>query len=208
MTLEQQIHAGDELPLSNDRIRRLIKRIEGGDSSALIALYDGTSRLVFGLIVRVLKDRTAAEETLLDVYTQVWKQSSFGPEVPALDWLIGIARESAAARLNWGQRDKTKREIPAESIDSAMTVSPERQELARSSLSSIPGLQKELLERAYYGGMSCAEMAAQIGKPLGAVKTHLRLGLSTLSDSIRQEAGPKMKAGTATGGDIEARKSD
>ena len=163
----------------------LIRKIAGGKRSALIALYDSTSRLTFGLIMRILGDRTTAEEALLDAYTCVWKQSPlYDPAISPMAWLMTIARDSAVARLPRIRRDARKQEIPAYHADSTISVASEQQQLARSSLEALPSAQRELLEWAYYGGMSCGEMAAQIGKPVGAVKTLLRLGLSGFGENF------------------------
>jgi DNA-directed RNA polymerase specialized sigma24 family protein len=87
-----------------------------------------------------------------------------------------------------------------------MSVASEQQKVARSSLEAMPTARRELLEWAYYGGMSCGEMAAQIGKPIGAVKTLLRLGLSSFAENFNtvqtQSNTPE------TGGQLEARKGD
>lgn len=176
---------------SNEPIAALIRKIEEGDPSALMLLYDATNRLVFGLLVRILgPDRASAEEALLDVYTQIWKNAgSYDPELTSLEWVLTIARMSAVARLNWSKRENRKPESPAGSTRSAMTVAPEKQKLARSSFDSLPPVQRELLEWAYYGGISCSEMAAQVGKPVGAVKSHLRLGLIKLGESIGAASG-------------------
>jgi RNA polymerase sigma-70 factor (ECF subfamily) len=190
--LEQQIPASRESALSNESIIALIRKIEGGDASALILLYDATSRLTFGLIMRILGDRAFAEETLLDVYTHLWKHAgSYDPGMAPLEWLLTIARTSAVARLHWSKRDSRAPESPAGNVPPAMTVAPEQQKIARSSLGSLPSAQRELLEWAYYGCISCSEMAAQIGKPLGAVKSHLRLGLVKLGECIRPVSGAK-----------------
>jgi RNA polymerase sigma-70 factor, ECF subfamily len=190
--LEQQIHASRERTLSNETIIALIRKIEGGDSSALILLYDSTSRLIFGLIMRILGDRTSAEVALLDVYTHLWKHAaSYDARMTPLEWMVTIARTSAVARLHWSKRNSRKPESSTGNIDAAMTVAPEQQKLARSSLESLASAQRELLEWAYYGGISCNEMASQIGKPLGAVKSHIRLGLAKLAECIRPISGTK-----------------
>jgi len=190
ITLEQDVQASRGLRLSNDSIAELIRKIEGGNSSALLALYDGTSRLIFGLVVRILSDRASAEETLLDIYTQVWKQPPLGGSgILPLDWLVTLAWTKALARLQWNGQDNRKRDIGAGEADPAMTVAPGEQRDARLALESLPSVQQELLEWAYYGGMSCNEMAAQIGKPLGAVKSHIKAGLSRLSENLSPDAG-------------------
>ncbi len=179
----------------------LIKRAAGGDTSALIKFYDGTSRLVFGLLMRVLGDRISAEETLLDVYTQVWRKSArYDPEIPPLEWLIKIGRDSAVARLHWTKREThAKRETLPGQNDSDLTVAPEQQKLARASLASISSAQREILEWAYYGNSSCSEIAAQTGKPVGAVRNHIRLGLSRIGESTESKPD-QLTAGNAAGG--------
>ena len=81
-----------------------------------------------------------------------------------------------------------------------MTVAPDRQELARNTLGSLVPAQQEILGWAYYSGLSCSEIAAQIGKPVGAVKTHARLGLNKLSDLFHPFLEREMQAGKATEG--------
>ena len=199
--MEQEIQANHETPLSNETVLELIRKIEGGDSSALASLYDKTNRLLFGLVLRILGDRTSAEEALLDVYTHIWKHpASCGSVLLPLEWLTTIARDRAVARLHWSKQGKSRPSFKAANRDSAMTVAPDRQELARFSIGSLVPAQQEILEWAYYSGLSCSEIAAQIGKPLGAIKTHARLGLNKLSDLFRPMIGREMEAKTSTGG--------
>jgi RNA polymerase sigma-70 factor (ECF subfamily) len=182
--LEQGTHVVGEFSLSDEKIAALIRKIESGESAALIILYEATSRLLFGVIVRILGDRTSAEETLLDVYTQIWKKPTcFAPGISVLEQLVAVARLSALSRLHWTKRDNLKQESTQSAGDSAMTVAPEQQDRARSSLESIPSGQRGLLEWAFYSGLSCDEIAARMGRPAGAVRTHLRLGLGTIGES-------------------------
>jgi RNA polymerase sigma-70 factor (ECF subfamily) len=200
MTLDQQTQDIREFSLSNDAVKELIRRIEGGDQSALIALYDKTSRLLFGLILRILGDRTSAEETLLEVYTHLWRQpKSRDMALLPLEWLTALARAQAVARLHWNKQGKRKAGFQIRTLEPAMTVAPDHQELARTSISSLSPAQQEILGWAYYSGLSCSEIAVQIGKPIGAIKTHARLGLNKLSESLRPLYDRDMKAGTVMG---------
>jgi RNA polymerase sigma-70 factor (ECF subfamily) len=201
MTLDQEIQANQEFPLSNEAVLELVRRIEGGDSTALATLYDRTNRLLFGLVLRILGDRTSAEEALLDVYTHIWKSpASCDPALLPLEWLTTIARDRAVARLHLSKQAKRRPSFKAANRNSAMTVAPDRQDFARLSIGSLVPAQQEILEWAYYSGLSCSEIAAQIGKPIGAIKTHARLGLNKLSDLFRPMIEREMEAKTATGG--------
>jgi RNA polymerase sigma-70 factor (ECF subfamily) len=207
--LEQEIQAIRELPLSNDMVMELFRRMGRGDPSALIALYDKSNRLLFGLVLRILGDRTSAEETLLDLYTHIWRQpESRDPRLLPLEWLMTLARAQAVARLHWNKQVKRKPGFQARNLDPAMTVAPDRQELARVSIGSLFPAQQEILGWAYYSGLSCSEIAAQIGKPVGAIKTHARLGLNKLSELFRPLIERETKADTAMGEHIETRTSD
>ena len=199
--MEQEIRDNHELPLSNDAVMALIKRIEEGDQTALAALFDKTNRLLFGLVLRILGDRTAAEEALLDVYTFIWKKpASCDPNLLPLEWLTTIARDRAIARLHWIRQGKTRPSFKAASRESAMTVAPERQEHARVSVGSLAPAQQEILEWVYYSGLSCTEIAVMVGRPLGAIKTHARLGLNKLSEQFRPVIEREMGARPETGG--------
>ena len=74
-----------------------------------------------------------------------------------MEWLMTIARNSAAARMHGTRRDNRKQEISADQADSAISVASGQQKLARTSLEAIPPAQRELLEWAYYGGLVAAK---------------------------------------------------
>jgi RNA polymerase sigma-70 factor, ECF subfamily len=175
--------------LNNEAVSALIHRIGDGDKSALGTLYDKTNRLLFGLIIKMVEDRAAAEEVLLDVYTRVWKQSrAYNPKITTpLEWLIIIARSRAIIHLHRNKQYIRKQRTAQSGVaELEMSVAPERQKLARDSLEALAPIQREILEWAYYSGLSCSEIAAQAGKPVGAIRTHARLGLSKLTELFHQ----------------------
>ena len=172
----------------------LIRRVADGDQSALTELYDATSRLVFGLILRVVTDRSSAEEVLLDVYTQVWRQaSSYDSKRGApLAWLMTIARTRGIDRLRAGKHENQNRdsldaigEITATTASpEADSVSAERRRLVRSALDTLSPEQREVIELAYFSGLSHSEIALKLGQPLGTVKTRTRLGMIKLREML------------------------
>lgn len=197
--MEQESKAVGESKMNGGSLASLLKQIGEGDRSALLVLYDRTSRLLFGIVLKILGDRAAAEEALLDVYTHIWSQSAaYHPELfTPLEWLATAARARAIARLHGSKRDKRRQKPLAEGTDPSMTVAPGQQKAARSCMASLVPAQQEILEWAYYSGLSCVEIATQIGKPLGAVRTHARLALSRLEDAFR--VGPEQKNTSISG---------
>jgi len=199
--LEQNGQAAGDNSLRNDELLALIQGIQQGKSSALISFYDATNRLVFGLILRGLGVRAPAEVTLLDVYTQIWNQSvPYDPTMPVVEWLMATAHRIASARLHWTKRERVKLDIAERANESSMTVAPEQQRRAREALLSLDLAKRALLVRAYYGGLSCNEMAAQTGKPVGAVRAHIRSGLIKLSEASFQLPEDGVDAAAHNGG--------
>ena len=172
----------------------LVRKIANGDQSALATLYDSTNRLVYGLILRVLGDASSSEEVLLDVYAQVWRQaSSYDTDRGApLAWLTTIARSRAIDRLRSGWQDQQRKE-PLDVVGDApsnspspedLTVAAERQRFVRQALQQLSPEQREVIELAYYSGLSHSEIAAKLNQPLGTVKTRTRLGMIKLREAL------------------------
>jgi RNA polymerase sigma-70 factor (ECF subfamily) len=178
------------------RHAELIREAAGGDQQALAALYDATSRTVYGLLLRILSDASAAEEVLLDVYEQVWRQAAqYSRERGSpLAWLTTIARSRAIDRLRRGRREQQRTE-PLEGVFATAraegasaeedVMAGEVRAVVRKALDSLAPEQREVIELAYYGGMSHSEIAAARGLPLGTVKTRTRLGLMRLREMLR-----------------------
>ncbi len=174
--------------------KELIENVAVGDQQALASLYDATSRTVYGLLLRILSDAGAAEEVLLDVYTQAWRQAaSFDARRGApMAWLTTIARSRAIDRLRRGRAEREHTE-PLESV--AWTAASgddveggvresETRALVRAALDELSPEQREVIEMAYYGGYSHSEIAAAKGMPLGTVKTRTRLGMMRLRELL------------------------
>src|SRR2546423_12370299 len=164
----------------------LIRAVADGAQQALAALYDATSRAVYGLLLRILSDASAAEEVLLDVYTQVWRQA--GAYSPArgtpLAWLTTIARSRAIDRLRRRRQEQQRTEPLEEGAYGASGESAEEEVRAgevravvRAALDALAPEQREVIELAYYGGGSHSAIAAPPGLPPGPRKKPTRPGL-------------------------------
>lgn len=174
---------------SVDHIGVLLLLVADGDQQAFARLYDLLSPRVFGLILRVLVDRSQSEEVLQEVFLEVWQSASrFAPNRgQGRSWILTIAHRRAVDRVRSAQ-SSTNRDVRAglRDMDVAHDGVAEQVELkiegerVVAALSLLPEAQKEALTLAYYGGYSQSEIAALVGAPLGTIKTRMRDGLSRM----------------------------
>jgi RNA polymerase sigma-70 factor (ECF subfamily) len=170
----------------------LLERIAAGDQTALGDLYDRHSRLLFGLILRILKDRAEAEEVLQEAFLQAWRRAvtyNVALGSPA-GWLVGIARNRAIDRLRANvvrtrAVDGAASPTPGESPE-AQVISTERRREVQRALDALPREQRELIEQAYFMGLTQSELAVRFNLPLGTVKTRVRTGLMTLRGYLQR----------------------
>jgi RNA polymerase sigma-70 factor (ECF subfamily) len=164
----------------------LLVRIAARDQHAVAELYDRHCRLLFGLALRILRNRAEAEEVLQEVFVQAWTKVetySVALGTPAA-WLVRIARNRAIDRLRANQvRDRTIEGLspdpPAETAETHAVRSEEQRAVLRA-LAALPLEQRELIEHAYFQGLTQSELAERFGLPLGTVKTRVRTGMMAL----------------------------
>ena len=172
----------------------LIGRMSNGDQSALAEFYDQSSRMVFGMVMRVVNDRSAAEEVTLDAFHQVWRQArNFDPDRgrPS-SWLITIARNRAIDRLRstrWNRQEQTPLQevMPflAETDTPEHSASAyEQQKLVRTALAQLNADQRQLIEIAFFSGLTHQQISATLNLPLGTVKTRIRAGMMKLRELL------------------------
>ena len=172
----------------------LIDRIAARDQSALAELYDRHARLLFGLILRILRSRADAEEVLQEVFLLVWTRAeTYNPALgPPAAWLVRIARNRAIDRLRAnGVRTRAVESVPlprpVESPETHAAVTEQQRTVARA-LESLPHEQRELIEQAYFLGLTQSELAERFRLPLGTVKTRIRTGMLALRERLQQTA--------------------
>lgn len=162
----------------------LVAAIRAGDQSAMAALYDRYSGIVYAVALRVLGDSAAAEDILQEVFLSFWRRSeafdahrgNLGP------WLTVVTRNRAIDRLR-KQRPETDIEGVVLLTDHDWAQESDRARLlerVRRTLSGLPAAQKSALEMAYFEGLSHTEIAAKTGEPLGTIKARIRTGLAAL----------------------------
>ena len=174
----------------------VVSRIGDGDTEALGELYDRYGRVVFGVIYRMVASPEAAEEVTQDVFHSVWRRArTYRSDRGAVrGWLLTIARN---AGIDW-RRAKASRIAREASIDAAAELSDDmrvdesvsirlRDERVRAVVSSLPVEQRQVLDLAFWGGLSQTEIATKTGIPLGTVKSRVRLAMIKLRDGLSSE---------------------
>ncbi|MFJ4161205.1 ECF RNA polymerase sigma factor SigK [Microbacterium testaceum] len=172
-----------------DHVGALLQRVAAGDRAAFAELYDSLSARAFGLILRVLVDRSQSEEVLQEVFLEIWQSAGrFAPNRgQGRSWVLTIAHRRAVDRVRSSQ-SSVDRDVRAgfRDMDVAYDAVSEKVELKMEgrrvvdALAALPDAQKEALTLAYFGGYSQSEIATLVGAPLGTVKTRMRDGLSRL----------------------------
>ena len=162
----------------------LLSAVRSGDEHAMAQLYERYSSIVYSVALRVLGDTGAAEDTLQEVFMQLWRSPAvFDPSRGSLaGWLAVIARNRAIDSLRKRRPETDITEIVV-SIEPDLASGAEWNrvlEKIRSTLTGMPSLQRSALEMAFFEGLTHTEIAEKTGEPLGTIKTRIRAGLVTL----------------------------
>jgi RNA polymerase sigma-70 factor (ECF subfamily) len=187
-------HNGRMSTLHPDReLMELIDRVAAQDDSALKALYERTSSKLFGLALRIVRQRDAAEDVLQDAFVAIWRGAgSYRASLsPPMAWLGLIVRSRAldALRKRTSDRSDVTEELDdllSDTLegDSAnpmdVTEASEQAFALHQCLSKLDGKQREVVSLAYLRDQSHGELAEQLKLPLGTVKTWIRRGLDQL----------------------------
>jgi RNA polymerase sigma-70 factor, ECF subfamily len=176
----------------------LLQRIAARDAAAVADLYDRHSRLLFGFILRILRDRGEAEDVLQEAFVRVWSQAGkydarMGGPLP---WIVRVARNCAIDRLR-ARRVRAAVDVPAvglaavESTPATGIQSPEeavldaeRRRKVTGALAGLPAEQRRLIEAAFFEGYTHSELARRFGLPLGTVKTRIRAGMIAMRQQM------------------------
>jgi len=172
-------------------IEQLLGRIALGDRQAFSRLFDRTGPKLFGLCLRVLKDRAEAQDALQDSFVKVWHHAERF-QVTAhhpMSWLITIARNTAIDRLRARRRhedidDHAHYLTGTGAGPEAAAVAASEAARIRSCLKELPVDRGEAVRRAYLEGESYADLARRFDIPLNTVRSWLRRGLVALRECM------------------------
>jgi RNA polymerase sigma-70 factor (ECF subfamily) len=171
----------------------LLQRVAAGDADAFASFYDATCARVFGLILRVLRDRGYSEETTQEVYAQVWRAAAgFDPaEGSALAWVMTLAHrravdrvrtEAASSRREWDY-GTTHLDRPSDVVAEAAVRGDDRRRVV-GCLGTLSDSQRAAIELAYYDGLTYVQVSERLATSLGTVKSRMRDGLRKLRDCL------------------------
>lgn len=177
---------------SDDEIE-LMRRIKARDADALEELYDLYKRLLFGMVISIVKKREEAEDVLQEIFVKIWnKAESFNEDRGNVySWIVTLARNKAIDRIrSKGYKTQQKQSVsihePLFSLEGdkydpmETTIFSDRAELVKKALEEIPEKQSEVIKIAYYRGMTQSEISEYLDIPLGTVKTRTRQGMIKL----------------------------
>ena len=167
----------------------LIRRMAEGDREAFREFYDRYARQVHPFIVRIVRDPADAADVLQEVFWEAWQSAaSYDPGRGSAEaWLFTRARTRAIDRVRAVRRrgetfvapvDDRVAAAPTPGRDAAAQADDRR--LVVGGLGQLPENQREVIELAYYGGLTQTEIAEHLKQPLGTVKTRIRLALEHL----------------------------
>ncbi|MEU9165972.1 ECF RNA polymerase sigma factor SigK [Streptomyces sp. NPDC048424] len=168
-------------------------RVSHGDRDAFTHLYDTLAPTVFGIIIKILRDRAQSQEVAQEVMIDLWRQAArYRPERgTVMAWVATIAHRRAVDRVRSAQASSNRehatavRDQPrpfdevAEEVESRL-----ESEQVRRCLESLTELQRQAVTLAYYQGLTYRAVAEKLGSPLATIKTRMRDGLIRLRDCM------------------------
>jgi RNA polymerase sigma factor (sigma-70 family) len=175
-------------------LQSLLKQIAAGDQTAFASFYDATSARVYGLAQRIVRSESDAEEVVGDVFLQAWRQADrYDPaRGTPLGWLLALARSRALDRLR--RRDPAvpsadphagvKRDGEDAQGPESLLLAVERGSAVHAALALLRPIQQDLLDLAFWRGLTHQEIAAELRMPLGTVKSHIRKAMQVLADAL------------------------
>lgn len=172
----------------------LLARAADGDRAAFTRFYDLTSSRIYGLALRVVRDRTHAEEVVQEAYLQYWQHAheyntSRGS---VISWMMTIVHRRAVDRIRSEELSRRRSEqyvasnmaVP-EPTTLDLVVQNEESMTLRECLGRLTDLQRSSIELSYFNGMTYPEVAAHTATPLPTIKSRMRDGLRRLRQCVR-----------------------
>lgn len=173
-----------------------MRRLAAGERSALSDVYRATYAKLFGICLRILKDRKEAEDAVQDLYLSLWRRAErYDPQrASPISWLAVFARNRAIDRLRRLQRQgetasvETAEVLPdPEPLAEDQLIDAEREARVHDCLAALEPEQNAAIRSAFLDGQTYARLAERHGIPLGTMKSRIRRGLARLKACLERE---------------------
>jgi RNA polymerase sigma-70 factor, ECF subfamily len=193
-------------PLLEQRtLAELMARIALRDHAAFKQLYDLTVCCLLGITVRMLRDRSWAEEVAQEVYVSIWHTApNYSPhKAQPMTWLMAVARNKALDALRSSRADREHCVRPsgrddddeadfADHADGSAGPLEQLEQAAdthqlRFCLQCLEPPQRQAIALAFYDGLTHAELALHMNQPLGTVKAWVRRGLDRIKRCLEKQ---------------------
>ena len=184
-----------DLDANRSLIVAALVRIPAGDGAALQTVYRLTSAKLFGVCLRILGERSEAEDVLQEVYVTVWRKAADFDAARAspMTWLIAIARNRAIDRLRATKH--SRRMDPIEAADDVADSSPVADRALESAqddarlqtcLDGLEARERAALRGAFFDGNTYEDLAARMSVPLGTMRSWIRRAMIKLKTCLQQ----------------------
>lgn len=177
-----------------------MERLYFRDLQAFRTLYQRYGNLVYSASLRVVRDAQIAEDVVQEIFLRIWRKPDayVAQRGRFVTWLTSVTRNRAVDEVRSRSRrfrhetaspEEQAREFPApDSNDPALTAElSDQRRVILAAMSEIPSEQREVIELAYFGGLTQQEIAERLSQPLGTVKTRIRLGMQKLRSALAPE---------------------
>ena len=172
----------------------LMAGIAARNEKALRTFYDRHSALVFPVCLRIVKNRAEADDMLVDIFWEVWEKAGRfdATRGSPITYLMTLTRSRSIDRLRSRPRERSNdllQDGPPATTATPLgdSINAETCKAVTAALAQLDANQRQAIECAFYDGLSHSEIADQLHKPLGTVKTYIRQGLIHLRESLRTE---------------------
>jgi len=181
-------------PSEREELNQLLIQTGRNDRKAFAVLYKRTSSKLFGVCLRMLRDRSEADEVLQETYTTVWRRAaSFdGAKAGAITWLVALARNKSIDRLRQHREEQLEDPFMLEAMDgdqdtpAAEAESSQEYRRLEKCLDGLEPQHRNSVREAFFTGATYNELAKRCKVPLGTMKSWIRRSLMQLRTCLDQ----------------------